>query len=149
MDKIEKFRQDILQEQYGSKFREVKVTYIYGITRLGKTTYVYDKYPIKDICRVNDYKVGTFENYHSQKVLVLDEFTGLLSIAFMNNLLDRYPLELPARFSNRTACFTEVYIISNLPLSALYTETQNAQPEVYKAFTSRIHEIIHFTALGE
>jgi len=148
-DTIEKFRQDELKEEYGQRFRSVKVTYIYGAARLGKTTYIYDKYPMKDICRVNNYTRGAFESYTNQKVLVLDEFTGQLNITFMNNLLDKFPVDLPARFTNRTACFSEVYIISNLPLTKLYQDDQLHVPEVYNAFRERIHEIIKFTALGK
>jgi len=147
-DAIEKFRQDELKEQYGQKFRDIQVTFIYGNTRLGKTTYVYDKYPLKDICRVNNYERGTFEDYQNQKILVLDEFTGKIDIAFMNNLLDKFPVNLPARFANRTACFDEVYIISNLPLDSLYTFERASTPEVHNAFKARIKNIIHFTALG-
>ena len=147
-DKIERFRQDELKEEYGQKFRDINVTYIYGKTRLGKTTYIYEKYPMKDICRVNNYERGTFENYNNQKILVLDEFTGKLDITFMNNLLDKFPVDLPARFSNRTACFDKVYIISNLPLERLYTFERQSSPEVYAAFIARIHNIIQFTDLG-
>ncbi|MCL2369709.1 MAG: hypothetical protein FWC80_00535 [Firmicutes bacterium] len=147
-DKIERFRQDELKEEHGQRFRDIKVTYIYGNTRLGKTTYIYDKYDIKDICRVNNYERGTFEDYQNQKILVLDEFTGKIEITFMNNLLDKFPVNLPARFANRMACFDEVYIISNLPLDKLYTFERQTTPEVYNAFIQRIHNIIQFTALG-
>ena len=147
-DKIEKIRQDNLKEEHGQKFRDIQVTYIYGNARLGKTTYVYENYPVKDICRVNNYFKGTFEDYMFQKVLVLDEFTGKLDLPFLNNLLDKFPISLPARFANRTACYDEVFIISNLPLSEQYKEQQAAISEVYKAFTERIHNIIRFTVLG-
>jgi len=143
VDKIEKFRQDYVKEKYGNDDRDVKVTYVYGETRLGKTTFVRDRHDKKDICRVTNYKTGTFESYNAHKVLVLDEFTGKLDIDFINNLLDRLPLELPARYSNRTACFTDIYIISNLPMSELY---KDAPTEVRKAFVSRFHNIIKFTA---
>jgi len=149
VDKIEKFRQDHFKSQFGDKMRDIKITYIYGKARLGKTSYVYNKYPISEICRVTNYKVGTFENYQNQNVLVLDEFTGKLDITFVNNLLDRMPIDLPARYANRTACFTEVYIISNLSLNELYTDDQTKTPEVYNAFKERFHEIIKFTALGK
>jgi hypothetical protein len=145
VDKIEKFRQDKLKEEHGQKFREIQVTFIYGSTRLGKTTFVYGKYPLTDICRVNNYERGTFEDYQNQKILVLDEFTGKIDITFLNNLLDRFPVNLPARYANRTACFDEVYIISNLPLDRLYTFEKQSTPEVYAAFTERIKNIIRFT----
>ena len=147
-EKIERFRQDDLKEEYGKKFRDVKVTYIYGEARTGKTTYIYENYPMDDICRVINYYKGTFEFYNFHKILVLDEFTGKIDITYMNNLLDKFPLDLPARFANRMACFEEVFIISNLPLTELYKEEQAAMPEVYKAFISRIQNIIRFTALG-
>ena len=66
----------------------------------------------------------------------------------MNNLLDKFPVQLPARFSNRTACFEQVFIISNLPLDRLYKDEQNTAREVYNAFIARIQNIIQFTALG-
>ena len=141
VDKIEKFRQDYIKEKYGQDDRDVKVTYVYGETRFGKTTYVRDRHEKKDICRVTNYKTGTFENYNAHKVLVLDEFTGKLDIDFVNNLLDRLPLELPARYSNRTACFTDIYIISNLPMSEIY---KDAPTEVRKAFVERFHDIVFF-----
>jgi len=146
VDKIEKFRQDKFKADFGENFRDIKVTYIYGGTRLGKTSYIYDRYKPNEVCRVTNYKIGTFENYRNQKVLVLDEFTGTPDITFMNNLLDRLPLELPARFTNRQACFTKVYIISNLPLNELY---KDSPPQVRQAFLERFHEIIKFTALGK
>ena len=104
---------------------------------------------MKDICRVSNYTQGVFETYKSQKILVLDEFTGRIDLPFLNNILDRYPVDLPARFSNRTACFDEAYIISNLSLANLYQEERNTKPEIYNSFKQRIHEIIKFTALGK
>ena len=143
---IQQLRQNYLDSQFGNAFREIKVTFIYGAARLGKTSYIYDLYPIADICRVNNYERGTFETYNAQKVLVLDEFTGAIDITFLNNILDKFPLELPSRFVNRTACFTEVYIISNLSLSQLYTDIRATKSEVYNAFIQRIKNIIRFTA---
>jgi hypothetical protein len=84
-----------------------------------------------------------------ETAIIASRFTGKLEIPFLNNLLDRLPIDLPARFTNRTACFTEVYIISNLALNELYKDEQGKQSEVYNAFTERIHEIIKFTALGK
>ena len=149
VDKIEKFRQDKFKDEYGDAFRDITITFIYGATRLGKTSFVYDQYKPREVCRVTNYKVGTFEGYRNQKVLMLDEFTGQLEITFVNNLLDRLPIELPARFTNRTACFTEVYIISNLTLSDIYKEQQAQTPEVYRAFLERIKNIIRFTAFKQ
>jgi len=147
--KIESFRQDYFKDKYSSEMRDVKVTFIYGKTRTGKTSFIYDNFPMSEICRVTDYDRGTFENYQQQKVLVLDEFTGEIKINYLNNLLDKYPVDLSARFANRMACYNEVYIISNLSLKQLYKEEQNNSPEVYEAFLARIKNIIHFTDVGK
>ena len=80
---------------------------------------------------------------------MLDEFTGKIDLPFLNNLLDIFPVQLPARFSNRTACFEQVYIISNLPLESLYKEEQSTARAVYNAFIARIHNVIKFTGVGE
>ena len=59
----------------------------------------------------------------------------------MLDYLDIYPLELPARYANRYACYETVYIISNWELEKQYPEVQNDSPETWKAFLRRIHEV--------
>ena len=39
----------------------------------------------------------------------------------MLNHLDGYPLLLPCRYFNRQACFTKVFIITNIPPDAQYS----------------------------
>lgn len=34
----------------------------------------------------------------------------------MLNYLDGYPLMLPSRYADKAACYTEVYLVSNIPL---------------------------------
>ena len=57
----------------------------------------------------------------------------------MLNYLDGYPLTLPARYSDKIACFDTVFIISNIPLSDQYKNIQTEQPETFNAFLRRIH----------
>ena len=59
----------------------------------------------------------------------------------MLNYLDRYPLLLPARYTDRVACFTKVYITSNLPLSGQYMLEQTRAKPVWEAFLRRITEV--------
>ena len=51
----------------------------------------------------------SFEGYHGQEVLVFEEFSGQIPIEDMLNYLDIYPLSLPARYNDKTACYTKVY----------------------------------------
>ena len=66
----------------------------------------------------------------------------------MLNLLDIYPIQLPARYSDRTACYTNVYIISNLPLELQYTDVQAFDIKTWNAFIRRISCIKEFKQDG-
>ena len=57
-------------------------------------------------------------------------------------VLDGYPLALPARYANRQACYTTVYIISNIDLSQQYKNVQETEPATWKAFLRRIHHVV-------
>ena len=58
--------------------------------------------------------------------------------------LDIYPLQLPCRYNNKTACYTKVYFTSNKPLTSQYIWLQSDEPETWKAFTRRIHKVKKF-----
>ena len=54
----------------------------------------------------------SFDNYRLERALIFDNFSGLIPINEMLTYLEGYPLHLPARFQDRIACYTTVYIIS-------------------------------------
>lgn len=54
---------------------------------------------------------------------------------------DIYPIELPARYSNKFACYDTVYILSNWELERQYLEQQKEDTESWNAFLRRIHEV--------
>ena len=58
----------------------------------------------------------------------------------MLKFLDGYPLMLPCRYSNKVACFTKVFLVSNIPLSDQYPNVQVTEPETYRAFCRRINQ---------
>ncbi len=86
--------------------------------------------------------------YKGEDILCLDEFNSSLNIQFMNNLLDCYPLTLPARYSNKQMCATKIYIISNISLDSQYKAIQYEYFSIYRAFLRRIHYIIKFNQDG-
>jgi hypothetical protein len=154
VDKIERLKFKLLEEKYGDIDRDVKVTYVYGVPRAGKTSGVRNKYGgWKNICRIKVYQNPMkFDAYKGQDVLVLDEFTGKIDIDLMNSIMEGYPLELPARYHDRQAGYTKLYIISNIPLDKQYEHVRNSLDEdrrvLWQAFMMRIHEIIEYTAPG-
>lgn len=66
----------------------------------------------------------------------------------MLNYCDIYPLELPARFSNKYACYDTVYIISNWGLEKQYSELQKQDKASWKAFLRRISEVREYKDIG-
>jgi hypothetical protein len=141
-------RQTLKEEEMRNQWRNLETTYIYGATGLGKTRFVMDKYGYEKVYRVTNYK-HPFDSYRPEhEVLVFDEFDSQIKIQDMNNYLDGYPLNLPARYGDKQACYTKVYIISNLELIKLYDGENKPQPAVWNAFLRRIHKVIHFAKEG-
>lgn len=143
-DKIERVRQDNYAKEYEEKYRtNLIVTYIYGKSGIGKTFSILNKYGLKNVYRVTDYKKDPWFSYKNQKIVVFEEFRSQFYISDMLNYLDIYPLWLPARYSNKMACFEKVFITSNIPLSGQYKSLKEEQPETFKAFNRRIHHVLY------
>ncbi len=148
---IDTLREAYRAEQYMSQNRKLTVTYLYGATGTGKTSGIYKKHPATEICRITDYngKNGVrFDAYHGQDVLVFEEFNSQIPIEAMLNYLDIYPLMLPARYTDRTACFTKVYITSNIPLNEQYIDVRHNRLETWKAFIRRIDHVFMYMPDG-
>lgn len=140
LDKIERCRQVVLEDRYKREWRTLYTTYIYGDTGSGKTRSVMEKYGYDNVYRITDYE-HPFDGYKGQDVVIFEEFRSSLRITEMLNLLDGYPCELRCRYSNKIACFTKVYIISNIGLREQYSELQRDQIQTWDAFLRRIHEV--------
>lgn len=140
MEKIEKVRQILREEKYKETFRQLETTYIFGETGTGKTRGVMEKYGYGNVFRVTDYS-HPFDGYKGQDVVIFEEFRSSLQISDLLNYLDGYPLELPARYGNKIACFTKVFLITNIDLRDQYRKVQHEQPETFKALIRRIHEV--------
>jgi hypothetical protein len=148
IDKLERIRQTIREEQFKNEFRKLEVTYIYGSSGSGKTRGVMEKYGYQNVYRVTDY-LHPFDGYKGQDVLVFEEFySNNVKIHDMLNYLDGYPLVLPCRYMNQTACYTKVFLITNIPLAQQYLGIQEDHPETWIAFLRRIGSVQNFTLDG-
>ena len=148
---IETVRQSILEDTYSTIMRQVEVTYLFGASGTGKTRGIFEHHNPKSICRITDYggKNGVrFDSYRGQEVLVFEEFHSQIPISAMLNYLDIYPIMLPARYNDRVACYTTVYLTSNIPLEAQYQDIQRYQLETWYAFLRRIHTVIEYLPDG-
>lgn len=150
---IDILRQTLLSEKYITENRDLTVTYIFGASGTGKTSGIYKKHNAKDICRITTYRKDKGVNFdaynNNQDVLVFEEFSSQIPIEDMLNFLDIYPLYLPARYNDKIACYTTVYITSNMPLNEQYKDVQIYRPEMWKAFLRRIHKVIEYHSDGQ
>lgn len=144
---IEYVRQSLRAEEYRNRWRDLETVYIFGETNTGKTRSVFDKHGYSNVYAVSNYK-HPFDLYFNEEVMLFDEFTSGIRIQDMNNYLDGYPIALPARYTNKQACYEKVYIISNLELRHQYRSVQNTYPAVWSAFLRRIHQVVHFLPNG-
>ena len=138
-------------DEFKDMNRNIQVHYLFGASGTGKTRSIYEKHRASDICRITHYPAKgnvQFDAYKGQPVLVFEEFHSQIPITSMLNFLDIYPVMLPARYFDRVACYTTVYITSNIPLEQQYTEIQRSKLETWNAFLRRITTVTEFRKDG-
>ena len=145
---LEQVRQEMIAQEFRNTFRKLEVIYIQGATGLGKSRHVMEKYGYENVCQITGYLHGCFDKYQCEDVLILDEFAQGFKIQDMNNYLDGYPLMLPCRYANKVACYTKVYIISNIPLELQYPAIRVDNPAVWDALMRRIGKVLVFFDVG-
>lgn len=141
---IEQARQTLLQDKYKDAWRDLDVTYLWGDTGAGKTRSVMDTYGYSKVYQVTNYD-HPFDGYKGQEVIIFEEFRSSLRIDDMLKYLDGYPLMLPCRYADKVACYTSVFLISNIALEQQYPNVQVDNPETWAAFRRRIHSVQHMT----
>lgn len=140
---IEQARQVLREEEYKDTWRDVDVTYIWGDTGTGKTRTVMECYGYSKVFRVTNYDSHPFDGYKGQDVIIFEEFRSGLKIQDMLSYLDGYPVKLPCRYVDHQACYTKVFLISNIPLEKQYPNTQQEQPKTWEAFCRRIRNVMY------
>lgn len=148
INSLEIARQTFIEEENIDKWRDIECTYIYGTTATGKTRYVMDKFGYRNVYKITNYE-HPFDGYKSEDVILFDEFRSSLLISDMLQYMDGYPCRLPARYADKIACFTKIFIISNIPLSEQYVNIQHEQPNTWDAFRRRIHKKLCFSKINE
>lgn len=130
---IDKIRQLANNEYYSKNNRDINCFYIGGLAGSGKTSMIYELFDTSQVYRVGNYK-NPFDHYKGQKILVLDEYNGQIKDDLMLNILDRYPLLLPARYNDKWAVFDTVLILSNYRYDSVF---QRSMPAIKQAFDRR------------
>ena len=131
----------LMETKYGTENRlGIEVNYLCGGPGVGKTRMIHENYPANSIYEVSSYK-NPFDGYTDESVLVLDEFRSQLEITLMLKLLDVYPFRMPARYYDKIAAYTTVWVVSNEPIEAQYLEVQEQIPLTWAAFLRRFDAV--------
>lgn len=159
IDKVDRVRTAIQSDQFKTTWRDIKTAYVFGPTGCGKTRGILEHFEYPNVFRVTNYGNGAFDGYHGQNVLLFEEFRAVshgtidkkscFSLSEMLNYLDSYPIDLPARYSNRTAAYTYAFITSNLPLEKQYLSEQLHDPASWAAFLRRINYVVVYDSSGD
>lgn len=137
---IDRARQTLLEERFRTTWRTLEVYYIWGQTSVGKTRSIMEQYGYENVYRVTNY-AHPFDQYQGQDVILFDEFRSSLPLSDMLTYLDGYPVMLPCRYADKVACFTKVYVVSNLAFEEQYPILQLEQPASWAAFKRRFKDI--------
>lgn len=115
---------------HGDKWRNIKVTWLWGAPGTGKTRMVMEK---DDVFKL-DYPYKWWDGYDKESILLLDDFRfdTKIDTEYLLNLLDGYRMRLETKGSHCWAHWMEVYVTSNYPPPL---------EQVY-GLRRRIHEII-------
>lgn len=140
IDRMDKVRQIVQEEEYKNTFRKLSVVYIWGDTASGKTRSVMEEHGYENVYRITNYK-NPYDLYKGQDIICYDEFQSQIPITQMLMYLDGYPCYLPSRYSDKVACYTKVYILSNVDISRQYRDVQSSNHKTWNAFLRRIHKI--------
>ena len=142
-------RQTLLSDHCKRNRREVMALYLFGADAELMTNFVYSKHGAENICRIIHYKNKniSFDSYTAEDVLLLERFRSDIPLRDMMNYLSSYPIMLPARYVDRVACYTQVYITSDLPPDLQYPMGKYTALRTNE-FYNRLDQIIEFTEDG-
>lgn len=116
--------------------RDIEVRIIWGPTGTGKTHYVMSNY--EDVFVVSPGR-SPWDGYNGQSVLLFDEFDDAMwPINDMLKYLDKWRYECSARYYNKAAMWSTVFIVSNTDPARWY---QFANPSQRDAFWRRVKHI--------
>lgn len=150
--RINELRETLRTDKYIDTIRKLEVIYLYSETDVDLFSYILQYHLPCDVCRITNYGRNghvNFDNYHGQSVLVFENFRSSIEIDEFLVYLSPYPCALPARYSDRSAAYNKVYIVSYIPLDRQYRHLEGDQNILLRKFQSKINKLIEFRVDGE
>jgi len=94
---------------------------------------------------MNDYDKGGLDMYNGEEILFMDEFKSGIRFQLLLNLLDGYRIQIPCRYANVYALYTEVHITSVFPPEEAYRKmvTDNRDTDTLKQLFRRLTAVVY------
>lgn len=126
--------------------RPMKVIWHTGQTGSGKSferVQLAESVGEDNIFYLTAFNSGAFDNYNGQKILWIEDYRGEFKLQEFLRLLDVYKAEIPARFSNIKALWTEVHITSVLTPREVYPQACQSDNDRIEQLLRRITSICY------
>lgn len=127
--------------------RDVKVYWHVGKSGSGKS---YDRIPLAEkigednIYYLTAFGTGAFDKYNGQPVLWLEDFRGTdMKLQELLRILDKYKAEVPARYTNAKALWSEVHITSVLTPRECYSKISLEDNDRIEQLLRRITSLVY------
>ena len=141
--KFQQIRNAIKENTFSYESREnLEVHYIYGPARWNKEKSIRKEYEDKNIYVISDYD-HPFDDYDCQDVIIFKDFHSDIAFNTFVHYLEKYPLRVGSRFNKKSACYTKVYIMSDINLHEQYEFEQMNKDYYQHTFLDKITSTIY------
>lgn len=149
LKELEQSVKAVKAQRFKKEFRNVESFYLSGPARVGKTYHVLKDAERrgKSVYRVSNW-TNPFDSYDGEQILILDEFRSSLPLDVALNLMDPYPMFLPARYADPVAQFEEVWVVSNYLLGEQYPDVRIGNFASWEAFIKRFKAVYRMEERG-
>ncbi len=120
------------------------VVILYGPTGAGKSRFVYDSHPAKDIFKppIQSGKSFWFDGYYKQPNVLFEEFSGNMKLTDLLRLTDRYPELVPIKCDHVCWQPTNIYFCTNEHPSQWYKYSTPGRVLQYSALKRRVTSLV-------
>ncbi len=115
---------------------DLKIYVLWGESGVGKTRYVFGKYP--DVFSVPDPDLRWFDGYTGQETVLIDEYRGTADDSFLLKLFDIYPLQVAVKGSFVNWRPKRIFVTSNM-------QPPFGHDAIERPLKRRVHHIVKIT----
>lgn len=140
---MEKHLSDIdkeIMEHYKNEPRNVMdIIYVNGISGADRIERLVNHFGKEDVYVVDNDSM--FDDYACEEMIVFNDFDSSISMYKMLTYLDASPLKLHTKHGDIWACYSWIYIVSDIPLHELYIDFKESEPDLWSDFIHLINKV--------